>query len=159
MYGIGICWRQTLEMHYQQDDLASTMTDEQMVHQLRFSSGPRADLPPLALVEFVQIEAEVFRVRRLHLVIVDTWRQRWLDRGVISHLRWNMRTAVAGDPTSTPIRLTSETGRRQHQVRFVYGYALDGSTYPCYFLGPTRTEDGGFQFHGICILPAAHSFT
>ncbi len=113
-------------MHYRQDDLASTLSDEQMVHQLRFSSGPRAYLPPLALVEFVQIEAEVFRVRRLHLVIVDTWRQGWLDRSVLSQLRWNMRNAVAGDLTrnTTPIRLTRQTGRRQHRVRFVYGYFL-----------------------------------
>ena len=50
---------------------ASTLSDEQMVHQLRFSSGPQADLPPLALVEFVQIEAEVFRVRSSSPIFQD----------------------------------------------------------------------------------------
>ena len=49
MYGIGICWRQSLEMHYQQDELASDMTDEKMVHMLRHSAGPRADFHPLRL--------------------------------------------------------------------------------------------------------------
>ena len=133
-HGLGICWRQTLEMHYQQDELASTMSDEQMVHQLRFSSGPRADLPPLALVEFVQIEAEVFGVRRLHLVIVDTWRQRWLDRSVLSQLRWKMRTAVAGDLARILLQSGSLVRRGGDSIKcFVYGYALDGSTYACYY--------------------------
>ena len=58
-----------------------------------------------------------------------------------------MRYTIAGDLTrnTTPIRLTHATERRQHQIRFVYGRALDASTYPCYFLRPNKADDGGFQ--------------
>ena len=86
-------------------------------------------------------------MRRLHLVIVDTWRQKWLVRNNVDQLRKSMRTETAGPLTrnTTPIRLSAEDGRQQHQVRFVYGYALDGSTYPCYCICPTRTDDCSFQ--------------
>ena len=42
-------------------------------------------------------------------------------------------------------QLTANSGRHQHQVRFVYGYALDGSTFPCYCLYPVRADDRSFQ--------------
>ena len=58
-----------------------------------------------------------------------------------------MRAVPAGPRTlnTTPIRLSASTGRRQHQIRFVYGCALDGSTYPCYCVYPERGEDHSFQ--------------
>ena len=58
-----------------------------------------------------------------------------------------MRNTHPGTLTSntTSIKLTQKTGRKQHQIRFVFGYALDGSTFPRYFLWPTRTRDAGFQ--------------
>ena len=120
MYGAGICWRQSVELHYQEEE----MTDESMVRMLRSSAGPRAHHPPVALAEIVQLDDEVFRVRRLHLIIVDTWRQKWLNRDVISQL------------FDLP---------QQHQVRYLFGYAPDGSTYPCYCMHPHRTEDDSFQ--------------
>ena len=155
MYGVGICWRQCLELHYQQRELETGMDDEKMVQMLK-SAGPCSDLPPLALAEIVHLSDDEFIVRRLHLVIVDTWRQKWLVRNNVSQLRSSMRTEAAGPLTrnTTPIRLSAENGRQQHQVRFVYGYALDGSTYPCYCICPIRTEDRSFQlmdsFHWAC---------
>ena len=146
MYGIGICWRQGLELHYQQEEAEADMNDEKMVQMLK-DAGPCADLPPLALAEIVHLSDDAFIVRRLHLVIVDTWRQKWLMRRNVSQLRSSMRTEAAGPLTknTTPIRLTADTGRQQHQVRFVYGYALDGSTFPCYCICPTRSEEHSFQ--------------
>ena len=146
MYGVGMCWRQCLELHYQQEELETGMDDEKMVQMLK-SAGPCSDLPPLALAEIVHLSDDEFIVRRLHLVIVDTWRQKWLLRNNVSQLRSSMRTEAAGPLTrnTTPIRLSAENGRQQHQVRFVYGSALDGSTYPCYCICPIRTEDRSFQ--------------
>ena len=146
MYGVGICWRQGLELHYQQEELETGMDDEKMVQMLK-GAGPCSDLPPLALAEIVDLSEHEFIVRRLHLVIVDTWRKKWLIRNNVDQLRSSMRTETAGPLTrnTTPIRLSAEDGRQQHQVRFVYGYALDGSTYPCYCICPTRTDDRSFQ--------------
>ena len=69
-----------------------------------------------------------FQVRRLHLIMVDLWRQKWLPAQTIGPLRKSMQAFPAGSRTlnTTPIRLSASTGRRQHQIRFVYGYALDG---------------------------------
>ena len=53
-------------MRYQKDELASTVSDAEMIHRLRASSGPQADLPPLAFVELVQVKERAFRARRLH---------------------------------------------------------------------------------------------
>ena len=146
MYGVGICWKQSLELHYQQEESEAEMTDEKMVHMIQ-QAGPCAQLPPLVLAEIVQLQDDEFIVRRLHLIIVDTWRQKWLNREVISQLRTSIQTVVPGTLTSnsTPVRLTATTGKQQHQVRFVYGYALDGSTYPCYCMCPVRAEDESFQ--------------
>ena len=119
MYGVGICWRQDLELHYPQKELAGGMDDEQMVQQLKAAS-PCSDLPPLALAEVVHLTDEEFQVRRLHLIIVDMWRQKWLPVRTIDLLRSSMRTVTAGPRTlnTTPIRLSASSGRRPHQVRF-----------------------------------------
>ena len=122
------------------------MDDAKMVQLLR-NAGPCSDLPPLALAEIVHLSESEFIVRRLHLVIVDAWRQKWLYRNTVDLLRRTMRTATAGPLTknTTPIRLSADNGRQQHQVRFVYGYALDGSTYPCYCICPNRADDRSYQ--------------
>ena len=145
MYGVGICWRQDLELHYQHKELAGDMDDEQMV-RLK-AAGPCSDLPPLALAEVVHLTDEEFQVRRLHLIIVDMWRQKWLPDRTVDLLRRSMRTVTAEPLTlnTTPIRLSASSGRRQHQVRFTYGYALDGSTYPCYCVYPERAGDHSYQ--------------
>ena len=107
MYGVGICWRQDLELHYQQRrELEGDMDDLQMVRQLK-AAGPCSDLPPLALAEVVHLTKEEFQVRRLHLIIVDMWRQKWLPDKTVDLLRRSMRTVSAGPLTlnTTPIRL------------------------------------------------------
>ena len=35
MYGVGLCWQQGLEFHYQHKELGGEMDDEQMVQQLK----------------------------------------------------------------------------------------------------------------------------
>ena len=107
------------------------------------AAGPCSDLLPLALAEVVHLTDEKFQVRRLHLIIVD----KWLPDKTVDLLRRSMRTVSAGPLTlnTTPIRLSASSGRKQHQVRFTYGYALDGSTYPCYCVYPERADDHSYQ--------------
>ena len=146
MYGVGICWRQDLELHYQQEEAEASMDDVKMIDMLK-NARPCSALPPLALGEIVHVSEEKFTVRRLHLIIVDTWRQKWLSHKNVAQLRSAMREETEGPRTrnTTPIRLTANSGRHQHQVRFVYGCALDGSTFPCYCLYPARADDHSFQ--------------
>ena len=61
MYGVGLCWQQDLEFHYQHKELGGDMDDEQMVQQLK-AAGPCSELPPLALAEVVHLSDEEFQV-------------------------------------------------------------------------------------------------
>ena len=69
MYGVGLCWQQGLEFHYQHKELGGEMDDEQMVQQLK-DAGACSELPPLALAEVVHLIDDDFQVRRLHLIMV-----------------------------------------------------------------------------------------
>ncbi len=147
MYGVGICWRQCLELHYQPEELETGMDDEKMVQMLK-SAGPCSDLPPLALAEIVDLSDDDFIVRRLHLVIVDTWRQKWLVRNNVDQLRSSMRTEAAGPLTrnTTPIRLSAENGRQQHQVSV---WLCSGWEHLSVLLHLPNTEDHSLQVERI----------
>ena len=62
-----------------------------MLHGLRASFNPQVDLSLLALTKLVQVREKMSKVRRDTLVIVDTWRQKGIDRSVLSNLRWEMK--------------------------------------------------------------------
>ena len=96
MYGVGICWRQNLELHHQHEEAEAGIDD--YIWPLWTPGG-----------------------------------RNGFHKNV-AQLRSAVREETAGPLTrnTTPIRLTSSSGGHQHQVRFVYGYALDGSTFPCY---------------------------
>ena len=64
MYGVGICWRQDLELHYQQEEAEGSMVDVKMINMLK-GAGPSSDLPPLALAEIVHVSKEEFIVREI----------------------------------------------------------------------------------------------
>ena len=53
------------------------MNDAKMIDMLK-NAEPCFALPLLALAEIVHVSEEEF-ARRLHLIIVDTWRQKWLS--------------------------------------------------------------------------------
>ena len=80
-----------------------------------------------------------YKVRRLHLIVVDLWRP------------WKYNTARAREITDQLWRISH--GDDTHRVspfrpdgpepplrcrRFAYGYALDGSEYPSYLVWPQR---------------------
>ena len=99
-------------MHHQSVDLASTLSDAEMI-----GYGLK-----LVLVQSCPL---------LLWQSLFNWRQRGLDQDITSQLRWELKRAQPGPLThnTTPIKITDSTGQRQHQIRFVYGYALDGGTY------------------------------
>ena len=96
--------------------------------------------PPPAIVEALQdYVTHYYKVRRLHLIVVDLW------------LPWKYNTARAREITDQLWRISH--GDDTHRVspfrpdgpepplrcrRFAYGYALDGSEYPSYQVWPQR---------------------
>ena len=94
-------------------------------------SGPH--FPPPAIVEVLQdYVTNYHKVRRLHLIVVDLWRP------------WKYNTARAREITDQLwlIRDCDNTRRvspfRPDGPEFAYGYALDGSEFPCYLVWPQR---------------------
>ena len=90
-------------------------------------------------MEVLQDYVNYHKVRRLHLVVVDLWRP------------WKYNTARAREITDQLwiIRDCDDTRRVSpfrpdgpeppvRCRRFAYGYALDGSEFPCYLVWPQR---------------------
>ena len=109
-----------------------------MLRQNCSLTGPH--FPPPAIVEALQdYVTHYYKVRRLHLIVVDLWRpwkyntarakaitdQLWY----ISHCDATHRVSpFRPDGPEPPLRCR----------RFAYGYALDGSECPSYLVWPQR---------------------
>ena len=119
----------------------SSRSDETFICMLQQNcclSGPH--FPPPAIVEALQdYVTHCYKVRRLHLIVVDLWRP------------WKYNTARAREITDQLWRVSH--GDDTHRVssfrpngpkpplrcrRFAYGYALDGSECPSYLVWPQR---------------------
>ena len=100
--------------------------------------------PPVALIECVaDIMQKHHKVRRLHLVIVDLWRPWKINQAQVRSLTDELRRLHYSADCTTP--LSPKPGKTPlHGRRFVYGYSLDGSDFPCYLLWPIRTQTGSF---------------
>ena len=104
--------------------------------------APASELPPLALAEVVHLIDDDFQVRRLWLTC--SAKNGSLPRLLVfSESPWEQ--SQLGHAPSIQPQFDYLQGRRQHQIRFVHGYALDGSTYPCHCVCPERGEDHSFQ--------------
>ena len=100
--------------------------------------------PPAALIECVaDIAQRHHKVRRLHLVIVDLWRPWKINQTQVRSLTGALRRLQYSADCTTP--LSPQPGKTPlHGRRFVSGYSLDGSDFPCYLLWPVRTPTGSF---------------
>ena len=141
MYGAGHVWAGQAHFYLHDSELSRSPSDEtfiQMLQQNCCLSGPH--FPPPAIVEALQdYVTHYYKVRRLHLIVVDLWRP------------WKYNTARAREITDQLWRISH--GDDTHRVspfrpdgpepplrcrRFAYGYALDGSEYPSYLVWPQR---------------------
>ena len=141
MYGAGHVWAGQAHFYLHDGELSRSPSDETFIHMLQQNcclSGPH--FPPLAIVEALQdYVTHYYKVRRLHLIVVDLWRP------------WKYNTARAREITDQLWRISH--GDDTHRVspfrpdgpepplrcrRFAYGYALDGSKYPSYLVWPQR---------------------
>ena len=119
--------------------------DSACLQSLRFSCARVSGVyPPLALAEaYITEEDSASRVRRLHLMVVDLHRRRRMADKV---LRLLMDTQIDGcaDECWNTLPIPWKRNQEACQLRYVFGYAMDGSDLPCYILWPTRTAEQSF---------------
>ena len=100
--------------------------------------------PPLALVEaFITEEDSAPRVRKLHLMVVDLNRRRRLAARVMKQLSKLQVDRCAAECWNT-LPMPWKPNQEAYQLRYVFGYAMDGSDLPCYILWPIRTAEHSF---------------
>ena len=106
----------------------------------------RRRYPPVALAECVaDIMIKRHKVRRLHLVIVDLWRPWKIHQSqvkLLTNLLWRLDPCPEAENTTPIVPIPGKTSL--HGRRFVYGYSLDGSDFPCYLLWPVRIQEDSF---------------
>ena len=141
MYGAGHVWAGQAHFYLHDGELSRSPPDETFIHMLQQNcclSGPH--FPPPAIVEALQdYVTHYYKVRRLHLIVVDLWRP------------WKYNTARAREITDQLWRISHNDDTRRVSPfrpdgpepplpcrRFAYGYALDGSECPSYLVWPQR---------------------
>ncbi len=151
MYGTGHCWNGTINMHLRHPTLSDCPNDETFLQSFDHDNGQtnyeaRRRYPPVALAECVaDIMIQRHKVRRLHLVIVDLWRPWKVNQAQVKSLMNTLRNldpCPSAEGTTPMMPVAGKTPL--HCRRFVYGYSLDGSDFPCYFLWPHRTPGDSF---------------
>ena len=151
MYGAGHCWNGMVSMHLRNPSLDDCLSDEQflsLLDQMDVPTVPMAQrrYPPVALIECVaDITQTHYKVRRLHLVIVDLWRPWKIHQAQVRSLTDQLRNLQPSQHADCTTPLAPNAGKTPlHGRRFVYGYSLDGSDFPCYLLWPLCTRAGSF---------------
>ena len=141
MYGAGHVWAGHAHFYLHDHELSRSPPDEAFIDLLKQNcclSGPH--FPPPAIVEALQdYVTNYYKVRRLHLIVVDLWRP------------WKYNTARAREITDQLWYISDCDDTRRVSPfrpdgpepplrcrRFAYGYALDGSECPCYLVWPQR---------------------
>ena len=151
MYGAGHCWSGTVNMHLRQSSLNECLGDNQFLSFLDHDDVPpdltaQRRYPPVALIECVaDLTQPHYKVRRLHLVIVDLSSPWKIHKSQVRSLTDQLRRLQPGpqaDNTTPMMPMRSKTPL--HGRRFVYGYSLDGSDFPCYLVWPWRTASNSF---------------
>ena len=127
------------------EDLLEAPDDSAFLQSLRFSCMRVSGVyPPLALAEaYITEEDSAPRVRRLHLMVVDLHRRRRMADRVLRLLLDIQVDRCAGECWNT-LPIPWKRNQEAYQLRYVFGYAMDGSDLPCYILWPTRTAEQSF---------------
>ena len=127
------------------EDLVEAPDDSAFLQSLRFSCARVSGVyPPLALAEaYITEEDSAPRVRRLHLMVVDLQRRRRMADRVL-RLLVDIQVDRCADECWNTLPIPWKQNQEAYQLRYVFGYAMDGSDLPCYILWPTRTAEQSF---------------
>ena len=143
MYGAGHVFAGKAHFYLHQGSLQESPTDTEFGRMLSQSCCLAAPhFPPLAIAEALQdLHHQHYKIRRLHLIVVDTWCPWEYNRSQVKLITDHM-WRIANDPNSTrTVPMMPPTGRIPPRCRrFIFGYALDHSEFPCYLLWPTRAH-------------------
>ena len=134
-----------LLLRLKDEDLLEAPDDSAFLQSLRFSCARvNGVYPPLALAEaFITEEDSAPRVRRLHLMVVDLHRRRGMAHRVLRLLS-DIQVDSCADECWNTLPIPWKRNQEAYQLRYVFGYGMDGSDLPCYILWPTRTVEQSF---------------
>ena len=102
MYGAGHCWNGMVNMHLRNSSLDDCLSDDQFLSFLDHADVPpgitaQRRYPPVALIECVaDLTHTHYKVRRLHLVIVDLWRPWKIHKTQVRSLTDQLRRLQPG---------------------------------------------------------------
>ena len=127
------------------DDLLESPDDSAFLQSLRFSCARvNGVYPPLALVEaYITEEDSAPKVRRLHLIVVDLHRRRRMADRVL-RLLVDLQVDRCAEECLHTLPIPWKQNQEAYQLRYVFGYAMEGSDLPCYILWPARTAEQSF---------------
>ena len=127
------------------DDLLESPDDSAFLQSLRFSCARvNGVYPPLALVEaYITEEDSAPKVRRLHLIVVDLHRRRRMADRVL-RLLVDLQVDRCAEECLHTLPIPWKQNQEAYQLRYVFGYAMEGSDLPCYILWPERTAEQSF---------------
>ena len=93
MYGAEHCWHGTISMHLRGSSLEDCPGDDQFLSSLDHNDVPcGSSVTPVVLIECVaDIMQQHYKVRRLHLVIVDLWRPWKINHAQVRSLADQLR--------------------------------------------------------------------
>ena len=149
-YGASFCGQDDQDdpvflIRIKDEDLLEAPDDAAFLQSLRHSCARVSGVfPSLALVEaYITEEDSAPRVRRLHLIIVDLHRRRRMANRVLRLLADLHIDRCAGECLNT-LPIPWKPNQEAYQLRYVFGYAMEGSDLPCYIVWPTRTAEQSF---------------
>ena len=127
------------------EDLLESPDDSAFLQSLRFSCAKvNGVYPPLVLVEaYITEEDSAPKVRRLHLIVVDLHRRRRMADRVL-RLLVDLQVDRCAEECLHTLPIPWKQNQEAYQLRYVFGYAMEGSDLPCYILWPTRTAEQSF---------------
>ena len=149
--GVGHCWQGRIQMHWRKGCVEKCPKDTDVLSDLKAQpASVTGHFPPLALLECLfDSQDQTWKIRRLHLIIVDLWRPWKINKSQVRSITHCLRflQARTDNKVTTPMEHTGGTPLL-HERRFAYGYGLDGSDFPCYLVWPERMR----QSHAIALL-------
>ena len=142
---VGLMTRTTFLIRLKDEDLLESPDDSAFLQSLRFSCARvNGVYPPLALVEaYITEEDSAPKVRRLHLIVVDLHRRRRMADRVL-RLLVDLQVDRWAEECLHTLPIPWKQNQEAYQLRYVFGYAMEGSDLPCYILWPTRTAEQSF---------------
>ena len=87
--------------------------------------------------------ATIIGCLKLHLMIVDLHRRRRMADRVL-RLLVDIQIDRCADECWNTLPIPWKQNQEAYQLRYVFGYAMDGSDLPCYILWPARTAEQSF---------------